>query len=429
MSEEKYNLDTVATLFPAITTKDNSSTYRISAILKEQIDEAILQRALDDVFARFPMFNLKLVKDNFNEYLIKNPNKPTVKKDTDYPCGVIDYSANNDFMFQVIYYNNIIAIEVFHVLSDGTGALEFFKTLLYQYLLLKGKEVFLDENIIDPKSTSPPEESEDSCKKYYHTDSKTSVPKVKDAFRIKGHLYKPYGNNVTYGVLDTEELKELASNYNATITQYIAGLLIQAIYKSNVKPNIDNAPIVLAIPVNLRPFFPSKSLKNFFCVVNIYVELKDCTDLQSIIEVVKAEFARCSKKEYLKDMLDSNHGITDNIIVKKVPRLLRYAGTRFVYAFLIENLKTVTLSNVGEIKVAKSMVPHIERFEVTIYPTAKSPINCCVCSYNNRFTVNFVRSVRENKILKYFFTYLANNTKKPLNIYTNDWGVNTDDTL
>ena len=80
----------------------------------------------------------------------------------------MDPRENNGFMLRVLYFNHRIGVEIFHGLSDGLGALEFLKTLVYQYLLLSGKDVKDEGLILLPETIPDPLEAEDSYQKYYH---------------------------------------------------------------------------------------------------------------------------------------------------------------------------------------------------------------------------------------------------------------------
>ncbi|HAD20370.1 MAG TPA: hypothetical protein DCF42_08245, partial [Lachnospiraceae bacterium] len=58
-----------------------------------------------------------------------------------YPCRYINAEANKNYLFRVTYFRRRINLEVFHVLTDGMGAINFLKELLYQYLRLAHREL------------------------------------------------------------------------------------------------------------------------------------------------------------------------------------------------------------------------------------------------------------------------------------------------
>ena len=107
-------LDNSAKIFPMVSNKKFTSVFRVSVILKENIDEEVLKQALDIAIEKQTSFKIRLKKGFFWYYLEENPKKPEVKKESDYPCRYIDKDTNNGYLFDVTYFNNKINLDVFH---------------------------------------------------------------------------------------------------------------------------------------------------------------------------------------------------------------------------------------------------------------------------------------------------------------------------
>ena len=134
-------LDNTAHLFPVIAGEDMTSVYRISVTLKENIEPELLQQALDTVLPKFQGFDLRLRKGFFWYYFEENGKPaPRVQEESRFPCRFIRPNRNRNYLFRVTYYKRRINLEVFHVLTDGMGGLNFIKELCYQYLRLKKPE-------------------------------------------------------------------------------------------------------------------------------------------------------------------------------------------------------------------------------------------------------------------------------------------------
>src|SRR5699024_12747033 len=82
--------------------------------------------------------------------------------------------------------------------------------------------------------------------------------------------------------------------------------------------------------------------------------------------------------------------------------------------------KTMTLSNLGNMKLPESMKPHVDRMEVILYPTRKSPINCGLGTMNDKLTITFARSIEERKIIHEFFIRLRNITEMNITVYSHE---------
>ena len=82
-----YRLDLSAIVYPTLQRRNFSSVYRISVLLKEQVDPKLLQKAVDLTLPRFPTFKVAMRKGLFWRYLEPNNRPgPFVEKDIVNPC-------------------------------------------------------------------------------------------------------------------------------------------------------------------------------------------------------------------------------------------------------------------------------------------------------------------------------------------------------
>ena len=202
----------------------------------------------------------------------------------------------------------------------------------------------------------------------------------------------------------------------------MVALLIYSIYRAAAKPEIDDEPIVISVPVNLRELTSSRTLRNCFCIVNISIPILEGLTLEGILHEVQRQLSEKTKQENLEAAVAESCGIFQNPVVKNVPRFVREAGTKFAFAYFAENLKTMTLSNVGEVVFPQDMQPWIQRVEAVIYPTERSPINCCMCSTGGTMTISFIRSIQEADVVREFFRRLSREVDCRIEIESNNWG-------
>ncbi len=417
-----YKLDHAGKLFPAVTNNQNTSTFRVSMILNNTVAPSILQQALDTVMERFPMMAVKLNYGVFWRFLSGNENRLLIMEEKNYPCAPITITENNGFLLRVLYYGQKISVEIFHALTDGTGALEFLKTLVFQYLNMIGEKVTDDEGLILlPESFSSRSEAKDSYDTYYVSRDKAEKQKQK-AYHIQGSRFVPYGHNVIHGLVSASELHSIAKQNGVTITAYLTALLIWAIHTSML-PDEYHKPIMITIPVNLRKLFVSKSLRNFFIVVNIGMKVTGDMKFVDILDEVSKQLKERTSKNYLEKTITESMKFEKNLASRLVPIGLKELAIRYGFDHLGENLKTITLTNIGNIKLPKSMAHHINAMETTIYPTNKSPINCAVCSINDQLVITFARNIIESEIIQEFFHLLTSHSGLEVKIVSNNWGV------
>jgi len=422
-----YSLDNAAKLFPSVTNVKNSSVFRVSAVLTEAVDKEFLQRAVEHIYDRFPMLFVQMHKGVFWNYFDNNVNKFYVQEETEYPCEIINPVENNGYFIRVMYYNNRISVEAFHSLTDGSGAIEFLKTILFYYFNFseykicdEGKIILADDEVSD-------DEMEDSFYENGKTNDKKvnfQIQKESRPFRIRGTAFEAYGNSVIAGVISANDLNKLAKTKNATITSYLVAVLLYSIYTARQKYAADKKPITVCVPVNLRKFFQSKTLRNFFTTANIRMRIDNTTKLETIIEEVTAQLKRNTEKPVLRERILYNMRFENSIFSRFLPLLLKKILIKIGYSVM--GGQTISLSNLGNISVPSGFSTRISLIEAVLYPTPKSPLACGVCSVNDRLVLSFSRTIVETDIIKYFFNHLSERDGLDVSVYSNDWGKGND---
>ncbi|MEG1661737.1 MAG: alcohol acetyltransferase, partial [Clostridiales bacterium] len=218
-------LDNAAKLYPATMRRDWMAMFRCSAHLTEQVDPVLLKQALACTVPRFPGFAVHLRRGLFWFYLEHSDELPEIQEDVKNPCVRMNLRENKQFMFRVRYYGNRIAVEVFHVLSDGMGGLCFLKTLLAEYLRLKyGVSIPRDAQILDCGEKPQSQELEDAFLKYASVEKLSR--KEADAYYIRGQQEPMQITHITTGMIPVAQVLMRAKEKGVTLTEYLTSVLI-----------------------------------------------------------------------------------------------------------------------------------------------------------------------------------------------------------
>ena len=108
-------LDNAAKIYPSASKNTNTQVFRFSCELYEDIDEKILQEALNDTITVFPAFQYVLKRGLFWYYLEDTKIKPIVREEHKTPCRRIYKKGVRSLLYEVTYYHSTINFEVFHV--------------------------------------------------------------------------------------------------------------------------------------------------------------------------------------------------------------------------------------------------------------------------------------------------------------------------
>ena len=398
-------LDNTANLFPVIAGESMSNVYRISVTLTELVDHELLQEALDIVLPKFDGFNLRLQKGIFWYYFEENGNPaPKVKEENTYPCRFIVQNKNKHYLFRVTYFKYRINLEVFHVLTDGMGGINFLKELTYQYLRLCHPEI--REKVGDDLNCGTSLNREDSFIKNYRKSSSKPYQTQK-AYLVKGEKLLPGEFGVMHGYMKIPALKEVCHKYGASINEYLVSVFVYSVYQECLKGMPSDKPIRVAVPVNLRPYFASNTTKNFFVMVSAeFHPTKEDYTFEEILQTVRESLKAQINKENLEKLFSYNVSNEKVWIARIAPLFLKNLAMKIVYTqSALAN--TTTITNIGNIGVEDVYKPYIEMFHAFLAMSKGQHIKGTICSYDDTLVFTFSYDLQDTGIQKVFFRKIA----------------------
>lgn len=405
-----YRLDLSAIVYPTLQRRDFSSVYRLSVVLKEEVRPEVLQKALDMTLPRFPTYKAAIRKGLFWRYLEPNDRPgPFVQEDVRNPCQPMYFKANNRYLIRVYYFRNRIALEAHHSLGDGTGGMCVLQTLTATYLRLLGhNEIQNGGYVLDIDGTPGPEELEDAYMRY--ANAKVCPPRQQEkAYRVRGTAEPFYTLNIIDGIMSVSEVMAVAKRYHATITEYLNAALLQALLTKQLKEGRGRLrPVKVAMPVNLRRFFPSGTLRNFITMIYPGVDprLGDYTFEEIVVQVHNYMHYYINEK-LLRGDITTNAATQRNALIRVVPLFLKDLVVRTFYARVQDKNSSAGLTNMGAMKAPEGMKHYIERFDIYMGQPFSRRTNCAVISFEDVLTINFASSIVEADVERYFFRRLV----------------------
>ncbi len=407
--QDWYRLDNAGVLYSALKKEKYAPVYRFSAIMTERVDPEALQQAVDRTMPRFPSFRVRIRKGAFWCYFEPNPKPgPFVRPDISNPCQPIRDRADNDWLIRFYYYESRISFEAFHAVSDGSGALALFRAVLAEYLRERGIDIPPDPLLPDVAQPPGPEELEDAYGRYA---GKRALRKrlQKTAYANTSAPEPFYTLNVTMGLMSVAALKAKAKEYGATITEYLtAVLLLSLLEKQRAERPFREKPIALAIPVNLRAWFPSGTLRNFM------LTLRPCVDptlgeytLEDLIRYVHHFMGLSLNRAEMRAVVTGNVKFTRNKLLKIIPLFLKKPIMAFSYWLVAVRPFTATFTNPGAVRLPDSMQPHIRRMEVILGQATRPSPHCAAISCGDVMEVTFAGTGTSSETERRFFTHLV----------------------
>ena len=389
-------LDNAALAFPLVSGKNDTRVFRFYCQLKEKVDGEILQSALDQTMEKYPLFQAVLRKGLFWFYLEHRDIRAVVKQETEPPCSRLYIPDKKSLLFQVTYDKDRINFEVFHALTDGTGAMHFLQELVQNYLILAHPQDDIPR-IENAEEVTHGDKEEDSFSQYYSSDMPKNKEKKETAVKLKGEKLVHSDMHITEVVLSVKDIHQKARFYGASITVLLTAMMLCSI-REEIPKNQQKRPVTLMIPVNLRNYFPSQSMTNFFGWIEVGYTFSETTTFEEVVADVKRQFEQELVKDKIAMHMNGYVRIEKNPFVRAVPLEIKKYFL-MIGANLGSRSITAVYSNIGIIRLPEEYKEYIQHFGIFASPNS---LQICSCSYGDEMVLGFTSKIPDDSIQRNF---------------------------
>ena len=360
----------------------------------------MLQRALEEALLEFPLYRCVLKRGMFWYYFETSSLPALVRDDALPPCAPLYDRTRRRLLFRVTHYETRINLEVHHTLADGTGAARFLCSLTRHYLLLRHPGELAGAPHPD-YDASPVQKREDSFMKHYDPSKKSDRKKI-GAYRLSGSQLPEFRMQVYEGVMSASHALTRARARGATLTAYLTAQWMIAI-SGDMAVRQKKKPVVITVPVNLRPYYHSQTARNFFATMDIAYDFRNSDALEDVLASVVADFKAELTPQKMAERMNQMISLETNVISRASPLPLK----DFVMRIAGNNDKkrhTTTISNVGFMKLPEEFHPYIRRFSVII---ATDGLQMCLNTFGDTLTLGITSAFVSSDIPRRFFRQLA----------------------
>lgn len=283
-----YPLDDAAKIYPMSMTDGWMSVFRLSAYLDAPVEPSLLQLALGLTMPRFPFFATKIKRGVFWHYIDGIKRRFTVQPETELPCAPMNVAAGDSQSFRVLYYGRRVSVELFHILTDGTGGLAFLTALLLAFMT---------------------------------------------------------------------EAAHAASDES-------------------------RGDISIQVPVNMRKFCPSKTLRNFSMYCSVRTPWAEAGEAERLLPDITRQLSERASETAMRGMLASTAEMVR--LLGRVPLAVKRPAARIAYGFLGERAFTSTLSNLGAAKLPPEVEAHVEKLDFVLGTGERARAACAMVTLKGR---------------------------------------------
>jgi len=391
---------------------DLTSVFRITASLKEPVRYSAIREAVAITAKRFPYFSVSLGSGVFWHFLEFNDQLPRIQVEEKIPCTAFAAKRKSEPLYRVLIKGKRISVEFIHILTDGGGAIEYLKSLLYTYLIIAGKHISTSGEIILPSMPVSEEEYEDGYNKFFQ---KLPAPsKLVKAWHLPYKLNKKPKLRMLRAEVSVNEILELSRKHKVSVTEYFVAVYhfsLQKIFLSGKEKSKKGKRKVLRIevPVNMRKIFPSRTMRNFslFVLPEIDVRLGTYT-FEEILRSVHNQLQISADVKQLSRFLSSNVSPEKLFIIRVMPLFIKKMVITSVYKGLASKRWTGLVTNLGLVTLPGEMENMVDSLElIPTPPNPKVKVGCALVSYKNKLSICFSNITESRELERYILRHLA----------------------
>lgn len=377
MKKDRIRLDTPSIMFTSLTTKTWGRTFGFSARLTNgEVDPALLRQACRDLAPYFPHVYSNLRKGFFWNYQVPSGPEVNVYEKNRHTIKPIGFRQDGKPDFRLTYAGSRLSFEAAHCLGDGKGLLRFFEELIARYARLKAGET------APYRYDVPAEElTVNSFDTYYQKGG----PKSAEAAEQAHHLRVEFNEGLPellFAAMPVDKVKEKAHEKRMTVTEYLAAVLILGVIRSEEAP-IDR-PVTVFVPVNLRRFFPSNTMRNFVIQTEIkfYPEGKRDYTLDFVCEKTAKRLKKQLTKENLQGTINKYGALAHNPVLGLIPNFIKIPVMKKLQ-YRSHASATTIFTNLGQIELPEELKDVVGDLRFingdTRYYGLASTVSCVSC--------------------------------------------------
>jgi hypothetical protein len=395
-----------------------TSLFRLSVVLDEPLVLEDLRTAASAARRRYPYFSVELHRGLFWYFLEEaGEDREAVKADRHWPC--MDYPGlkKERRLLRLYVYGPRLSLEVSHVLTDGMGAMEYLRTLVYEYLRIRhGLAADEDDPLIPRLPGSGPEEGEwiDS---YLDHGLKGAPAKTlpEKAFHLPFRLLNPGEYRVISGHLSLSSVQASARSMGVSVTEYLVSVLFLAfqdywiaLHRVNRRtPRRLSRPIRILVPVNLRGIFGSRTMRNFFVYVDPQIDPRlGAYGFDDIVKYVHHYMRGEKHRQNLRRHFARLARTERSMAVRMIPLLIKNLVLSLSYQRQGDSRFTTSFSNIGPFALPEPWMRHVRwaDFYPPPSPIMKQAVSMISCG--DILSVSFGKMIAETPVEKRFFREL-----------------------
>ncbi len=233
------------------------------------------------------------------------------------------------------------------------------------------------------------------------------------AFHLPYKLEPKGVYHITTGIMPVEQVLSRSKELNVTLTEYLAAIYLEAL--QDILFNLPEKkqkqlmkPIRLQVPVNLRRFFPSKTMRNFSLYVTPSIDPRlGKFSFEEILKKVYHYMRVEVSDRYISQIIARNVRGELHPLIRVTPLFIKRLFGKVIYNGRGEFLYSGVITNLGKVTLPEPLNSEVEEIQILPAPSPVTKTGCAINSYDDKLFINFGRTIKEPQVEKLFFRKLV----------------------
>ena len=388
-----HRLDNVGKFYSAQAGSPNQTVFRYSATLADEVDEAALQRALEQAVELFPGFNVCLRSGMFWHYLEQSDEPPAVMRESLPICYGLHVHAKSPLL-RASWHRDRVNLEVSHMVSDGRGTLSLFKALLSFY----AKERYGVEGLAADYEGTDRQKAENSFDAHFERDKAGRSPSLA-AYRLPGRRDPGDPVYLEYH-LSASRVHKLARSCGVSLTSLVIAAAVCAIRdRMTPRERERGRAIRLDVPVDLRDLFGSLSVKNFFGLAFVsYAPKSEDEPVERVAQRIQEQLRAETQPDRLKARMNRMVALEKNPLLRLSPLFMKDLVLAAADRLTAREV-TTTVSSLGRIQLDERVAAHVRNINVF---TSTTGLNFVACTFGDDLSIGISSAYRDLGVVRDF---------------------------
>ncbi|MBQ2760218.1 MAG: hypothetical protein IJE93_10660 [Clostridia bacterium] len=377
-------IDTASIMFSSLSSPEWGRTFHMSAYFGKEINPDILRKACEDLRPYYPSMFSYLKRGFFWNYLALTDKMPEICSEDEKCLCPIAMKKDRTPDFRLTYSENRVTMDCSHSLGDGMGAGRFAEALIVRYNeLMKGA----DGKYVSAQN--PSENTVNAFAEHYKPDGETAPEVTTKAFHFD-EKYENQNLKLIFVELPVDEIKKKAKEKGLSVTEYYVSVLILSVIKTADKPI--NQPVVIGVPVNLRGFFTTKSVRNFTIQSHVSFSPGGRSDysLDEICDAVRGQLKQQLTADNVQKTVNKYGSLVNNPVLRIVPNVIKLPVLKKKQRSSHECMTSI-FTNVGVCTLPEELSKSVTAVELVNGDASRYGlgVTTSAISYNGRLSVCF----------------------------------------